>query len=63
MFGARQLALALLTLSREGCRSLEAPQHNMPSNGGRGGGDGEETGWEDKNRHKEKNNGQTEKVF
>lgn len=32
--GVRQLVLALLTLSREGCRSLEAPQHNMPSNGG-----------------------------
>lgn len=36
MSGVRQLALALLTLSREGCRSLEAPQHNMPSNGGGG---------------------------
>lgn len=37
--GVRQLALALLTLSREGWRSLEAPQHNMSSNGGRGKGD------------------------
>lgn len=32
------MVLALLTLSREGWRSLEASHHNMPSNGGRGAG-------------------------
>ena len=52
MSGVRQVALALLTLSREGCRSLDGPQNNMPSNGGREGG--EETGGEDRNKHKEK---------
>lgn len=45
------MALALLTLSREGCRSLGASQHNMPSNGG---GDRAETNTKRKTMDKQK---------
>lgn len=54
MSGVRQLALALLTLSSEGWRSLEAPEHKMPSSGGRGGEEKEKTGGEDRNKQREK---------
>lgn len=62
MSGVRQLALALLTLSRDGWRSLDAPQQNMPSNGRREG----ERKRIQKDRtetNRKRNNGQTEKGF
>lgn len=54
MPGLRQLALALLTLSRGGCRSLEAPQANMPSNGVRNRGERTQTNMKRKTMDKQK---------